>query len=357
MDEEQIVVANAARGQQVPALASLLDNGLRDVLEHVMAASAHGAASGYLTNGGQVYLVASDAFRNENTEAVRADRSVLVFAKSLDADFVDAIADTYRLPGLALTGRDEATAKLRVSDLAGHTVSALTWPESRPSAEHLPKLLAAMLGVFVIAIFLIRYFLADARRAQRDYEEKLYALATRDYLTGISNRREFMHLAERELRRAYREGHDVSVLWLDIDRFKRINDRFGHEAGDEALRSLATTVSHDLRDFDIFARIGGEEFAIILHNSGIEQGYELAERLRQRIAQQGVPLAGGESLSFTASFGVAPWYPGETIDAVLTRADRALYAAKEAGRNVSQKASPARQQSLIRARGTRPGRL
>lgn len=166
-------------------------------------------------------------------------------------------------------------------------------------------------------------------------ERDLRRLATTDSLTGAHNRRHFLAGLGAELERAQRYGNPLSVLMLDVDHFKAINDRHGHALGDEALKALVGTLRGGLRDMDVVGRLGGEEFAILLPETGQAGLMEVAERLRQRVAALALPLpGGGGTLSFTVSIGGA--LPGPLdggAQTVLARADRALYQAKTRGRN------------------------
>ncbi|PGH54110.1 hypothetical protein CRT60_30270 [Azospirillum palustre] len=169
-------------------------------------------------------------------------------------------------------------------------------------------------------------------------ESELRRMATTDPLTGLNNRRRFLELAEVEMARLRRYGRPVSVLMLDIDRFKAINDSHGHAIGDRALVRLAEICRGELRDTDHIGRLGGEEFAIILPETPLAAAGEVAERLRHRLALADVPLDpadhGQGCIRMTVSIGVA--MSGEDdacIERALGRADRALYEAKAAGRN------------------------
>lgn len=164
-------------------------------------------------------------------------------------------------------------------------------------------------------------------------EAELRRMATTDPLTGLWNRRRFLELAEGELSRLRRYARPVSVLMLDIDHFKSINDTHGHAAGDEALCRLADLCRAALRDTDHLGRLGGEEFAIVLPETGLIEAVEVAERLRLSLGAMPVPV-GDATLRMTVSIGVAACRDGDTtIDRALGRADRALYAAKGGGRN------------------------
>jgi diguanylate cyclase (GGDEF)-like protein len=162
---------------------------------------------------------------------------------------------------------------------------------------------------------------------------RLRELATIDGLTGAFNRRAFMRLAEQELGVARRYGRPLSVMMLDADHFKKVNDTHGHDAGDAVLRALAATCRKQLRDVDLFGRLGGEEFAIVLPETPLAAARPVAERLRLALAALEV-AAGGGVLTFTVSVGLAALAsPGDTIEGLLKLADEALYRAKTDGRN------------------------
>jgi len=164
-------------------------------------------------------------------------------------------------------------------------------------------------------------------------EELLRHNASIDPLTGVLNRRDLLAKGGAELERAGRYGHHCTVLMLDIDHFKSINDTFGHAEGDGALQRFATACEEILRKNDMFGRMGGEEFAIVLPETKAEGGHQLAERLRARVAEIEI-AAESEQRHMTVSIGLAEQTSaGDNIEVLLSRADRALYSAKQAGRN------------------------
>lgn len=164
-------------------------------------------------------------------------------------------------------------------------------------------------------------------------EESLQVLATTDPLTGVTNRRHFLELSRHEVLRGRRKENLPSVLMVDLDFFKRINDTCGHATGDRVLMEFSLCCEHGIRNSDIFGRLGGEEFAVLLPELDLEAAAETAERLRKSVAALPVPAPGGE-VHFSASFGVARVLPGEaTVEQALHRADVALYRAKNGGRN------------------------
>lgn len=163
---------------------------------------------------------------------------------------------------------------------------------------------------------------------------RLRLLATTDFLTGLSTRARFGETLEKELRVAGYLGYPLGLIFLDADHFKRVNDRYGHPAGDAVLAGLADCLRQATRSSDTVARVGGEEFAVILPRCDQERGRELAERIRERVAAMRVEHH-QQVLRVTVSLGLATWNPGDTTspDELVERADQALYQAKHAGRN------------------------
>ncbi|RCU45643.1 MULTISPECIES: GGDEF domain-containing protein [Corallincola] len=162
---------------------------------------------------------------------------------------------------------------------------------------------------------------------------ELENMATTDALTGTSNRRAFMTFAREEVIRSQRYQHPLSLLMIDIDHFKRVNDNFGHAMGDQVIRVVAEIISEECRHSDRVARLGGEEFALLLPECGICLAEVTAERIRQRIAQTLVSH-GDQASNITISIGVAELTAAQRdIDSLLDLADKRLYRAKQAGRN------------------------
>lgn len=170
---------------------------------------------------------------------------------------------------------------------------------------------------------------------QRDaHEKKLYQLATLDELTGLCNRRQFIALSSREIERNRRYQLSLTVLMMDLDHFKNINDRHGHAKGDEVIVHFAQSCRNVLRSTDICGRLGGEEFAAVLPDTRMEDALLAAERLRRVVAEARLPDGEAGTLQYTVSIGVAMLRADETeIDEVLGRADKQLYQAKHNGRN------------------------
>lgn len=172
-----------------------------------------------------------------------------------------------------------------------------------------------------------------AENLEKD-QEILKELAIRDGLTGLYNSREFHRLLEIEIARSERYKHSLSLLILDIDHFKVVNDMYGHQAGDGVLRALGTWLNSEIRTSDYAARYGGEEFAVILPELTADSALAMAERLRSGIASRQISVDEGHTVKVTVSIGVAAFpVDAKSDEELIAAADRALYVAKQAGRN------------------------
>lgn len=163
---------------------------------------------------------------------------------------------------------------------------------------------------------------------------KLERLAHTDVLTGLANRRQFIAMSEIEIARAHRSGRALSLIVCDIDLFKQINDGYGHAVGDKAIRHVAGRLLEGVRQIDVVARFGGDEFVILLPDIKLEEACVVAERLRESLSSAGLLLEDGREVPITVSIGVATMEEGdEALEALFHRADVGLYQAKGSGRN------------------------
>ncbi len=177
------------------------------------------------------------------------------------------------------------------------------------------------------------------QKSLMDTNECLSSVAKQDALTGISNRRNMMDILDNEVKRANRYQHPFSVILIDIDHFKKVNDTYGHEVGDKVLVELAQVFSDVLRDTDTESRWGGEEFLICLPHTEIDDAVNVAEKLRLAIANDRIVCRQHE-ICITISAGVAQYEYGTPVDELIRAADTALYTAKEQGRNRVCKPTP-----------------
>lgn len=160
-------------------------------------------------------------------------------------------------------------------------------------------------------------------------EEKLVELAERDPLTNIYNRRKFYNFLEDAIERAKRYKRPLSLIMFDIDYFKKVNDMYGHDVGDKVLIIMADIVAANIRRIDVFGRLGGEEFGILVSDTAIEGSKALAEKVKGKIESHNFDVAG----KVTISIGVTEYKDDDTSDSFLKRVDDALYMAKDKGRN------------------------
>ncbi len=185
--------------------------------------------------------------------------------------------------------------------------------------------LAVCLGITLLVLFLTHVVLAR-------YQRRIEDMAATDKLTGLLNRQAFGILIDKAFAEYRRDPRPISILLIDVDYFKSINDRFGHAGGDRVLRQFAATLRASLRASDIAARWGGEEFLVVLRNSTLDQAQRVAEQLRLKIEQAQFSVD-REEVSVTISIGVSQYDGTEPYEQLIQRADAGLYAAKHAGRN------------------------
>ena len=169
-----------------------------------------------------------------------------------------------------------------------------------------------------------------------ELEQRILKLAATDSLTGVLNRRAFMERMEQEIQRSLRENTSLSLILTDIDYFKKVNDRYGHQTGDIVLQRFTEQLLDSSRPYDIVGRYGGEEFVICLPGANISQSVSVAERMRSKLEEMKIlPPDSSKSIRITASFGTTAFLIGseEKADSLIKRADNALYKAKNEGRN------------------------
>lgn len=178
-------------------------------------------------------------------------------------------------------------------------------------------------------------------RQLRRFERAFASAASRlDTLTGLRSRKGMMDELARELARFDRHGEPFCIAVCDIDRFKSVNDTYGHAAGDQVLEAVALRLDRALRSFDDLYRMGGEEFLLVLKHVAAEQALPVLERLRHEVSAAPVGIGDGQSLTVTASFGFTEVRSGIDLDALIEEADGALYAAKRGGRDCVKRWAP-----------------
>lgn len=218
-----------------------------------------------------------------------------------------------------------ATGALEYAPLMDSTV---------PEAHRTPAWMVLIIGLCLPYLGLLISMNNSAIRRWHAREAEVRFLSSTDALTQVANRRQLLERLDLEIRRARRMKTPLSVLMVDIDHFKAVNDDYGHLCGDEALRCTARVFEEQTREMDLVGRYGGEEFAIILPDTNSEDALPIAERCRKTLEQTPVLCEDGTQLSLTASIGLTTFEETDKgSDQLLARADEALYKAKETGRN------------------------
>ena len=199
------------------------------------------------------------------------------------------------------------------------------------NSSYLTTIISIRVGLIILGLATLILCVISQNRNQL-YREVLY-LANHDSLTETLNRRSFTQLSEKALK--HKNNHSLSLIMLDIDDFKKMNDQYGHYVGDRALQHLSNIVKSNLRDHDLFCRIGGEEFIILLNNNNLNKTQRIAERIRMCIEHQALNLENLEPIHFTVSMGVSHTHlpTNLPLQDLIIQADQALYQAKMQGRN------------------------
>jgi diguanylate cyclase (GGDEF)-like protein len=200
----------------------------------------------------------------------------------------------------------------------------------------LPTVYAILLSLLLVNVggFLITRRMTYYKRSQFLAFQELDELASKDSLTGIYNRRMFMELTERELTRLKRYDRSFTLLAIDLDQFKRINDTYGHLEGDAVLKKFVEAVNTQIRKTDLFGRVGGEEFCVLLVETNLTMGIEIAGRIHNKCREATVMTRAGQKINFSISTGITEVQKTDiNLDQIIRRADSALYRAKEGGRD------------------------
>jgi len=287
-------------------------------------------------DGGDGYVEAARGPAGQGRPADAADRLALPFAEAARLRAATARAGRRIRPGrpgarlldaIRRRGDDGADALLAFGPRCAGEIAPLLLVVDDGGAARLRERLALQLRVDPAGFALAADTLAQRIETYREEAE-------RDFLTGIYNRRLAMRLLEKEIRRTRRTRSPLSLLLLDVDRFKEFNDTCGHLAGDDVLRVLARIVTHAARATDIVGRYGGEEFMVVLPDTSVDNAVVLAERLRAEVERFGREHPGQwRSRPPTISIGVCAVSPRDDSEAAIGRFDRALYESKHRGRN------------------------
>ncbi|MCH2240967.1 MAG: GGDEF domain-containing protein, partial [Aquabacterium sp.] len=219
------------------------------------------------------------------------------------------------------------------------SVMAVSKPDDYPAGIELAHfiLVATILPVISVLGDQLSAMRQRLKRQKAELEDafmRIQEMAIRDELTGLYNRRHMLEVIAQQIKRLERSGASFSLVILDLDHFKRINDTLGHAVGDQVLRHFAQVARKNLRQTDVIARWGGEEFLVLLPDTGGEQGIQGVQRMRASLEEG--PLVEKPEVKVTFSAGLTEFQPGETLEQAIERADQALYQAKARGRNCTK---------------------
>lgn len=247
-----------------------------------------------------------------------------------EASSLDLSGTGSRTEDVELPSGDFRARVVSLPDAAEHVRAALLGPRDSGFSGGQALVAAILAGLVLIAVVLIVPLVRGLRQQHERTEEE----AITDELTGLSNHRRFRQILSKEVERAKRFDRPLSVVMLDLDDFKAINDTYGHLQGDRVLREVGQILRHESREVDEPARYGGEEFAIALPETRIDGAMEVGERIRRRLDAVRLPIDGRGEIAIRASVGVAgsPEQPPDVVS-LIKAADQALYSAKQQGKN------------------------
>lgn len=290
-------------------------------------------ANGLFRLGSDIYHIVGGPFIDEELKTPRKG-TFLALGKRIDPEYLSKLESSYQLFGLRIDSSPEGLKNYTaIQSPSGDTIGYLSWNPRVPSRDIISAIIIVTILFSFIITTVMRFILNKERISREEYEEKLFIEATTDPLTNVNNRRYFMEVGARELKIYQRlEDRLFTILVIYIDHFKAINDQHGHSVGDKALAHFAQLCLLEIRESDIFGRLGGEEFAVALPNTNLEKAIEVANRIRTLVAK--TPFVSKDKpIHLTVSIGVEVLGKQDHLEALIEKADKALYKAKHEGRN------------------------
>ncbi len=315
-----------------------------DVMQHAISSmmkmsqlenSATKSTSGYFLIDGSLYAIIGAPFVRETDNYIRPG-TYFALGTRVDTQYLATLAYQYQLGKISLTPTPEnRNNRIPLYSPDSTPIGTLYFSYDTPR-EELTLVIAIVLSSFALLSFLIiRRLLQQEQQSRSAYEQKLYFAATRDTLTQVYNRRYFTEMGNKAFKIHTATRRPLSIMLIDLDYFKKINDEYGHKIGDQALIYFSELCMKVLPKSYIFARIGGEEFAVLLPEVNTAQSVQVAEQIRCALAKKPF-IYDKKSISITVSIGIASLAQQINLDVLLDQADKALYLAKNAGRNQLQ---------------------
>lgn len=261
---------------------------------------------------------------------------ILIFGKKIDEKYLDKISNKYHLPKINITDKVKDTRnESLLIEKENIIYGSLYWKANSKTKDIIPYMIIISTIISACFVYFVRKIIFKKLKINAEYSEKLYLAATKDSLTNISNRRFFMDHTKKEFSLLNMENRFAGLLVLDLDYFKKINDKYGHTIGDKALIHFSDVCSNILEEHDLIGRIGGEEFAIFLPDSKTDRCLRIADKIHQALKDNFL-IINNISITLSVSIGISTNEKKimNTID-LFKNADNALYEAKNNGRNQS----------------------
>lgn len=331
-DKDVTLLAQAPQDHVINSPQHLFTSSLFQKVTMVDKKKISTSNSGFFSNAdGKYYIVAAEPYRDETSGNI-VDGSFLILAKEINPLYLKELSSKYKLPALSLNKVNHNDEMDLDGVTKGASVGKIYWDAPTLSSDVLPYAILILVSLMIATVTIARLLLSKDYQNRELYEGELYLAATTDPLTSIANRRQFLGLGRREIQLQIAREKPLSLVVFDLDHFKSVNDEHGHAAGDAALKHFTELCAEQFRETDIFARLGGEEFGLILPSVNLDKATRMTEQLRDVVSN--TPLEfDGKTINLTVSVGIATWTEGADIDQLLSEADKALYLAKNSGRN------------------------
>ncbi len=281
-NNDKILFSTSADNSPTITKSTLIESGIDKLMSQSRnVLSIAKDIGGYVCIKGEPYMVAVGPFIDENTGKPRPDNSYVLFGKKVEENYLDSISRLYHLPSLDVSS-NPSSQKLSIIILDHPDCPEVRLVCDPPDANWaILSILLPIITLLGACTFGLSWFLLNRHNHFRSmYEANLYEMAVRDSLTGAYTRREFMNLGKEAFRQQGQNDRHLSVLMLDLDHFKSINDQYGHSTGDSNLKVFVKILNSCVRGRDIIGRLGGEEFAAILVETDAGEAYKIAERVR-----------------------------------------------------------------------------
>ena len=281
------------------------------------------------------YLVGLNEFWDEESSEPVGDGSFILFGKVVSDTFLEKLAALYKLPPLGSVDDSnllESNNYLSVVSTYKDDKFYISWP-GVSLTEYKKAILLIVIFMGALQLLFVFYIFKKQNKNQLEQQQALQEMASKDYLTGILNRRAFIEKASEFMDKRSFTKQEFCLMMLDLDDFKIINDTFGHQVGDEVLKRVTETVNSIIKEQDIFARFGGEEFILLLSSCSLDYSKEIADRILKQVEDIEIEGVTNISKKLSVSIGMSHFQKSSELDNLIAKADKAMYEAKSMGKN------------------------